>query len=793
MLVKSPGFTAVAIIILALGIGANTAIFTVVRAVLLAPLPYPDADRVVAVESQNLHENLNGQALAPAGFREIAKQLNSFENIAASRYNYDNLTRVEKPSTFTGSLVTEEYFRVLGVKALFGRTFLPSDAAANAKPSIILSYDLWQNQFGGRTDILGQTITINDVAHEVIGIMPRGFKDPFNIATEWRVFSYADTENSVANARFWGVIGRIKPGFSQAQVRSELDAISARLVENDPKFYRNWNLVAKPMRELVVGSYRVGLLLVIGAAFVVLLITCANVAGLQLVRASSRHREVAIRLAVGANRFAIVRGQLIESLLLVTFGGIGGVILASWGLDLLLASFSHDWIPRADEIALNLPVLISTGATAVITGLLFGFYPAWRAARVDTIDAMRDGGKTSAGVQTVRLRSVLVVSQIALTLVLLVCAGLVWKSFATIMRVNPGIQIDNTVSMVISLAPTRYDTGQKSSDYYRQLLEVVRAVPGVDAAAFTHTMPFTWGIPMTFAVYGATEDTAKLPPAFYDSVSPSFFSTMHIPLLSGRTFSDADNAAALPVIVLSESAAKKFFPDINPIGQRLILPPNARQKAPKPLTVIGVVGDVPRNGLNAETPYQVYASMDQRGTPFATLLVRSPMSLAAVTPEVERAIWRLNSEQTISSVSPVRTLVDQTVTQPQLYLVLFSLFALLGLLLGAVGLYALIAYSVTQRSREFGIRFALGAQIRDVTRLVVGQSVKLTAFGLTAGLLCAIGAAHLMTSLLFHMSAYDPVIFVGVAILIAAVGVIAAVLPAWRAAKVDPVLILRAE
>ena len=793
MLIKSPAFSAVAVIILALGIGANTAIFTVVRSVLLAPLPYPGADRIVAVQSQNLHEGLKGQALAPAGFREIANELKSFESVAASRYNYDNFTRVEKPTTLSVSLITEDYFRVLGVQPLIGRTFLPDDAAANAKPSIVLGYNLWQNQFGGRGDIIGQTITVNDVAHEVIGVMPAGFKDPFNIATAWRIFSRADSENSIANARFWGVIGRLKPGVSRAQLQSELDAVSARLAQDDPKFYRNWNLTARPVRDLVVGSYREGLVLVIGAALVVLVITCANVAGLQLVRASTRHREVAIRLAVGASRFAIVRGQLIESLLLVAFGGAGGVLLASWGLDLLLASFSHDWIPRSDEIALNLPVLVATGATAVLTGFLFGSYPAWHAARIDAADAVREGAKTSTGVQSLRLRSVLVVSQIALTLVLLVCAGLVWKSFAAIARVNPGIELDHPLSMVITPAPTRYDTGQKSADYYRELIERVRAVPGVEAVAFTQTMPFTWGIPATFTVDGASEDQAKLPPAFYDSVSPSFFSTMHSPLLSGRTFAETDDANALPVAILSESAARKFFPDVNPIGQRLMLPPNPRQPASKTLTVIGVVGDVPRNGLDSETPYQVYASMDQRGTPFATLLVRSPLPIARLTHEVEGAIWAFNPEQTIAEVSPVRKLVTQTLTQPQLYLALFSLFALLGLLLGGVGLYALVAYTVNQRSREFGIRFALGAQIRDVTRLVLRQSARLTAFGLTIGLVCAIPVARLMTALLFHTPAYDPVVFIGVILLLAAIGLFAAVLPAWRAATVDPVSALRAE
>jgi putative ABC transport system permease protein len=412
---------------------------------------------------------------------------------------------------------------------------------------------------------------------------------------------------------------------------------------------------------------------------------------------------------------------------------------------------------------------------------------------VEAIDSLRDGSKGSAGLQSVRLRGALVIAQIALTMVLLVCAGLVWKSFAAINRVNPGIQIENTLSMVLTLSPTRYDTGPKRTDYYRQVLERIGAVPGVESVAFTQTMPFTWGIPASFSVLGVPDDVAKLPPAFYDSVSPSYFSAMHIPLIGGRTFAETDNDQAPKVIVLSQSAAQKFFPGENPIGKRLTLPPGRQQTTPAVLEVIGVVGDVPRNGLNAVTPYQVYASLNQRGWPFATLLVRSPMPADALSKTIQRAIWEFNPEQTISNVMPVRTLVKQTLTQPQLYLTLFSLFAVLALLLAAIGLYGLIAYSVAQRTREFGIRYALGAQVRDVLRLVIGQGARLTAFGLVIGLLAAAGVARLMETLLFRTTAYDPMVFGGVVFLLAIIGLLAALLPALRATKADPVAALRAE
>jgi putative ABC transport system permease protein len=790
---KSPGFTFVAVLILALGIGANTAIFTVVNAVLLSPLPYPDSDRIVMVQSRNFQENLKGLGFAPAGFRDVEKQVTSFDGIAASRYNYDNLTGIEKPTSLTSSLVTQDYFKVLGEKALLGRTFLPDDAAAGAKASIILSYDLWQKQFGGRREIVGESVTLNDLPHEVIGVMPRTFKDPFNISPLWRIFPNEGGENVVANARFWSVIARLKPGIPATTVQAEISTIAARLVQTDPKFYKGWDFTLSPLRDQVVGNYREGLLLVVGASVLVLLITCANVAGLQFVRASTRQREVAIRLALGASRAAIARSHLVESLLLVGLGGIGGVLVGSWGLDLLLTSFADGWIPRSDEIGLNTTVLAVTGLTALGTGIVFGLFPAWHATRVEAIDSLRDGSKGSAGLQSVRLRGALVIAQIALTMVLLVCAGLVWKSFAAITRVNPGIQIENTLSMVITLSPTRYDTGPKRTDYYRQLQDRVAAVPGVETAGFTQTMPFTWGIPATFSIYGLPDETAKLPPAYYDSVSSSYFATMHIPLLQGRLFAETDNDQAPPAVVLSQSAAKKFFPMEDPISKRLVLPPNRQQPNPRPMEVIGVVGDVPRDGLNSVTPYQVYASLNQRGTAFATLLVRSPLPVETLSQTIQRAIWEFNPEQTISNVSPVRTLVKSSLTQPQLYLTLFSLFALLALLLAGIGLYGLIAYSVAQRTREFGIRYALGAQVRDVLRLVLGQGARLTVFGLLLGLLAATGVARLMETLLFRTKAYDPIVFAGVVFLLALIGLLAALLPALRATKADPVAALRAE
>jgi predicted permease len=791
---KSPGFTIVAVLTLALGIGANTAIFSVVHAVLLAPLPYPDADELVTIQSQNVKQNLQGQGFAPAGFREFEKQATSFDAVAGGRYNYVNLTRVETPTQLTDGIVTHRYFDVLGVKPLIGRTFSAEDAAGAAKPTVVLTYKLWQSHFGGRNGVVGEDIMLDDVPHTVIGVMPRDFKEPYNIATCFRVFPAEGGENLTANARFWSVIGRLKSDVPIETVKAELATIAGRLAQADPRFYKDWEFVLQPLREAVGGNYSSGLLLVIGAALLVLLITCANVAGLQLVRASTRAPEVAVRLALGASRTTIARSHLVESLLLVAFGGLAGVLLGSWGLDLLLVSFDSDWIPRSDEIGINTPVLLGTGAVALLTGLLFGMYPALRATKVDAIDALREGSKGSAGPQSVQLRGALVAGQIGLTVVLLVCAGLIWKSFANIMRVNPGIRVDDTISMVISLNTKQADTPEKRVEYYQRLLERVSAIPGVESAAFTQTMPFTWGIPANFNIEGSSDDAVKLPAAFYDSVTPSFFETMGVPLIAGRTFTDRDDRSAPRVVVISKSTAAKFFPNENPIGKRLILPPTSTAlPPPAPLEIIGIVGDVPRNGLNADTPYQVYASMSQRGWFFATLLLRSPLPPEVLTKTVQREIWKVNPEQPITNVTPVRDLVRGSLTQPTLYLTLFSMFAVLALLLAALGLYGLVAYSVAQRTREFGIRIALGAQARDVLQLVVRQGAKFTIAGLIVGLLGAFAVARLMQALLFRTTAYDPIVFTVVVLLLGAIAILAALVPAFRATKADPVSALRSE
>lgn len=788
-LVKSPAFSLVAIVTLALGIGVNTAIFSVVHSVALAPLAYHQPDRLVAVWSENVQKG-NRSGLSPAGFRELEKQFSSADSLAASYYYYYNLTGVEKPTQLTGGQVTQDYFKVFGVQPMIGRTFLPEDAQASAKPTVVLSHTLWHDQLGARREAVGETILLDDVAHIVVGVMPASFKEPFGSQALWKVVPNEGGENLGNSARYWGVTGRLKPTATPTTANAELATISARFANDDPNFNRGWEIKVTPLRDFVIGDYSRGFALVIGAALLVLLMTCANVAGLQLVRASTRQREIAVCMAVGASRWMIIRRQLAESALLAAAGTIAGVLVGQWGLDALLAGFAPGWLPRGDEISLNSTALAISITGALFAGFAAGVLPALHSAKADVGDALKAGGKGTATGGAVRLRSALVIAQIATTIVVLTCAGLIGKSFASIMSVNPGLRTENTLSMVLSLSGGRYDTSAKQIDFFAKALERVRALPGIENAAFTQTMPFTWGIPANFIVEGRPADAEPLPSPFYDSVSPTFFQTMSIPLLAGRFFNESDDAQAPRAVIISKSTAERFFPNQDPLGQRLL---SATSKTPVALTVVGVVGDVTRNGLTSKSPFQVYASLQQRGFAFATLLVRSPLPVETFAPSIQRAIWSLDPEQPISNVTTVGKIVKNSLTQPQLYVVLFSSFAILALLLAAIGLYGLISYSVEQRTREFGIRTALGAQTADVLRLVLEQGLKLTGLGLLLGLAGAAGAVQLMQSLLFKTGAYDPLVFAGVVLALTLIALAAAAFPARRAAKVDPVVALRSE
>ncbi len=786
---KSPGFSVVAIVILALGIGASTAIFSVVHALLLKPLAYHDAAQLVQVQSQ--HREHPATVLAPATFADVARDSRSFAAIAAQQYYYVNLTGTETPTRLTSVEATADYFRLFGVAPLLGRTWNPAETVAGASAVVVLGEATWRSHFNSRPDLVGQTVMLDDVAHTVIGVMPASFSDPWGNAAVWRPLPMNGPAMQDRATRYWSVFARLGDGVALGLARTELAAFGQRLAQAHPTHYRDWSLTASDLHGLVVGDYRTGLLVVLGGVACVLLITCANVAGLSIVRSLGRRKELAVRAALGASGGRLLRLLLAESLVLAGFGGGLGVLLANWGIDAILALVSEGWLPRAGEIAISQPVLLAALVLTLVTGLAFGLVPAWNASRTDANDALKESsGRGSAGPAARRLRSGLVVTEIALALILLVGAGLLGRSFTALMRKNPGMRTEQILTLGISLSGKRYDTADKRRDFYLRAEEAVAALPGVAATGFTQTMPFTWGIPVTLVPVGASNvDERSAPQAFYDSVGADFFKAAGIPLVAGRAFTRADDQKAPPVVVISQATARRFFGGENPVGRRL------RPSDPAQTTqfeIVGVVGDVLRTGLaNNEVPLQIYRPIAQRPTAFGSLIVHTSLPPGSVARSVQQAVWSVDPDAAIESVSPISRLLANSVTQPRLHLMLFGLFAGLALLLAAVGLYGLIAYGVAQRTREFGIRAALGAGSGEVLALVLREGLALIAIGLGLGLLGAFAATRLLRQMVFETSVHDPAVFLVVPLALALVAAAACFIPAWRAMRINPLEALR--
>ncbi len=788
---KSPGFSVVAIGILALGIGASTAIFSVVYGLLLKPLAYQDSGRLVQVQSQ--HREQGTSVLAPATFLDLARESKSFAAIAAQQYYYVNLTKTATPAQLTEVQATDNYFKLFGVAPLKGRTWNPDETLEGSAPVAVIGEQLWRSQFNAREDIIGQPVMLDDVAHTIIGVMPASFTDPWGNAALWRPMPMNGRATQDRHTRYWSAFARLQEGETLEQAGAELAAFARQAEQAHPEDNKGWTLTAADLQGLVIGNYRTGLFVVAGAVACVLLITCANVAGLSVVRAIGRRKELAVRAALGATRGHLLRQLLAESLGLALLGGALGILVANWGVSGILALFNEGWLPRSGEIAINTPVLLAALVLTLATGVAFGLVPAWSASRADANDALKDGaGRGSAGPASRRLRSGLVVIEIALALVLLVAAGLLGRSFGAILRQQPGMRIDPLLALNVSLSSKRYDTIDKRRDFYQRTEQAVAAVPGVTAAGFTQTMPFTWGIPITLMPVGPSQmNEQNVPQVFYDSVSVDFFKSTGITLLSGRPFTTADDPKAPGVVVISAAAAKMYFGTENPLGRHLR---GTNPAQPADFEIVGVVGDVLRTGLGvSQPPLQVYRPIVQRPTAFATLLVQANVRPDALAKAVQQAVWSVDADQAIGSVTPVTQLVANTTTQARLYLTLFGLFAGLALLLSAIGLYGLIAYGVAQRTREFGIRTALGASSGEVLAQVMREGAGLIGLGLGLGLAGAFVAARLLRQMVFETSVYDPAVFVFVPLVLALVAAAACLLPARRATRVDPSVALRSE
>jgi putative ABC transport system permease protein len=786
---RSPVFTGFALLTLVLGIGASTAIFSVVHALLLSPLHYHDSGRLVQLQSQHPEQGISG--LAPATFGDVAASNTSFDVLAAQYYFYVNLTGAETPALLNSAEVTPDYFKLFGVAALHGRVWSSAEMRFSNAPLVVLSHGLWRSQFNARESIIGEQIKLDDVAHTVVAVMPESFKEPAQVAQLWRPMRPGADNLQERSSRYWAGFGRLKTEISLEQANVELATAARQMEQAHPKNYERWTLQATDLHRLVVGNYQAGLLVVLGAVGCVMLITCANLTGLSLIRAAARRKELAIRTALGSSRALLIRQLLTENLILAVVGGAGGVLLGHWGLDLLLASLPPSWLPRADEIALNLPVLAVSLALTLITGVAAALAPGITASRVDAGEALKNSSRASAGPSARRLRAGLVVAEIALALVLLAGTGLLGRSFLGLMQKEPGFDPKRVLSLTISLSAKRYDTPQKCGEFFSRAQAEVANVPGVEAAGFTQTSPFRWGIPLPFVPVRAdgSVNQSDIPPAFTDPVSVDFFKALGLRLKAGRPFASADKREARPVVILSESTARRYFGNQDPLGRFLALNNGSRAR----FEVVGVVGDVRRSGLAADIPLQVYQPLAQRPPGYAALMVRTTLPPATLTKSVQTAVWRIDPDIPITDVATMDTFVGRSVTQPRLYLTLFLLFAVLALLLSGIGVYGLIAYSVEQRTREFGIRTALGASSRQVLGLVLREGAVLIAVGIFLGLVGAFFATQWLRALVFETSLHDPGVFIAASFVLAMVAAFACWLPARRATKIDPMLALRCE
>ena len=800
MLSKHKAFTAVAVVTLALGIGANTAIFSVVNELLLRPLPYRDAEEVVMlweVTPGGRRQNTTSRA----NFRAWRDQNSSFERMAAFTDQRFNLTGTGEPEELSVQMATPELFRVLGVEPLLGRTFSPDDDGPGKPLVAVLSYPLWQRRFGGQSNIVGQQITLNGEKFSVIGVMPASFQ--FHIkhrsgtgrpAELWTILPMPTNGTANERGRFLSVVARLKDGVPVDQAGAELRTIEARLSDEAPQFNKNYSAEVLPLREQFFGNVRRPLWLMLGAVGFVLLIACANVANLLLSLATSREKEIALRAALGARRVRIVRQLLTESLLLALLGSALGLGFAWLGIKALVAISPRDLV-SLQSVGLNVSVLLWTLGVSLLTGLIFGLAPALHISRLNLNDSLKEGGKSESAQAggSRRLRSALVVSEIALAVVLLASAGLLIKSFVRLQQVDRGFNTDNILTMVIRLPDANYSQEPQIVNFFVQALERVRTLPGVRSAGMINFLPLYGGLGSNtgFKIEGQpVPPPGQGPSTDVRAVDADYFQTMGIPLLRGRNFSAMELREPRKVILINEALARKHFPNQDPIGKRLDV---AMFETPFWAEIIGVVGNVRYDSLIDESPPAVYFPHPDMTYSFMTLVVRTDGDPAAIAPAVQREIRGLDANQPVSDVRTMDQVMSEWVSRSRFNTLLLGLFAGLATLLSAVGIFGVMNYSVALRTRELGLRLAIGAQPRQVLLLVLKQGLVLTVLGVVVGLAAAFALTRLLSGLLFGVEAVDVSTFTTISLLLVFVSLLACYLPARRAMRIDPLQALRYE
>lgn len=799
MLLKSRGLAAIAIFALALGIGANTAIFSVVNTVLLRALPYPQPDQLVWFwESQ---PGLDQAPFSAADFLDYQAQNQSFQQVATVRRLSFNLTGQGAAERIPGMVATPNVFSLLGVHPILGRDFVPEEGAFGSPRRALLTYGFWQSHFAGDRTVVGRPLTLDNQSVQIIGVLPANFRyggtdiqlwvNPVNVVPE--VFStFPDWERNIRTNRethYLNIVGRLKPGVALAKAQSDINTIVADLHQQYP-VTTGHNVHLIPLRELSAGPVRQTLVVLLAVVGLVLLIACANVANLLLARAVARRREIAIRTALGAGRLRIVRQLLTESMLLSLVGGALGLALA-WGLVRLLVAASPQQLPRVQEITLDLRVLLFTLGVSLLTGLLFGLAPAIAATRHSLGHFLKEAGRGGAqGLAHNRLRGLLVVTEVAFSLVLLVCAGLLGRSFVRMLEVNPGFRPDHMVTMWMNFTSANYAPKGRSTQFLEQLLPRVAALPGVEGVAISNDLPLEGDDTTTglSEVEGrARYQRGQQPLTGIHAINPGYFKAMGIPLLRGREFSASDNANSTPVVLINQKLAETLWPGQDPLGKHFNL------MGDKQSEVVGVVGNVLHNGLGESVSLESYLAFPQNPWSYVGLAVRTHGDPGAVYGAVRSLVAQIDPELPVHDIRPMEQVMAETMASRRLTLWLVGAFAALALVLASVGIYGVMSYAVTERVHEIGVRVALGAQRRDVLRLVVGHGMRLAAIGLVLGSVTAFFAARAITTLLFGIRPSDPVTYVGIAVVLALAAFAACYIPARRATAVDPMVALRYE
>jgi len=788
---RAPGFALLAIAMLALGIGANVAIFSIFQSIILRPLPYPEQARLVGFKSLNSAKALTQPALSLTDFRDFKERVQSYDALAAYRPDFAGYApQGADPVQLVVGKVTEEFFATFRVMPQLGRVFHADEFSLGAGRAVILGHTAWRRHFAQRATVIGETILLDNEPATVIGVMPEDFREP-EFVDAWLPFPVEAPENLVRDSRFWATVGRLKPGVTLAAAQAEAAGIAASLAREYPNTNRGWSVTVQPLLAMRVGGLRSSLLLLVGAVGLVLLIACVNLANLMLARGVSRLQELAVRLALGATPPTLARAVLLESFLLSLLGGAAGIALAAVGLPALTSQLPPGLIPRSSAIGVDGTALLFAVIVSVLTGLTFGLLPAWQVLRANVNEMLKSGGSRGASSRFAsRVQGALIAGQVALTLVVLTGAGLLMQSLLTLQRTAPGFDPADVLTLRISPPPSRWENFTQLGDYYERVLAEIRREPGVTGVALNSSAPLT-GITLRypFWVEGRPVEEGNADEAVFNSVSTEYFATMRIPFVRGRGFTEADDlkaAASRPVCVINQTMAKRLFGDTDPIGQRIRTMPWMVRGWRE---VVGVVGDVKQNTQADDPTPQLYVPQRQSPWFFTTVVVRRTGTSAAT---IQNAMRRADPTLTMST-STMEANIARSATQPRLRAALFGLFAAVALGLSAFGIYASMAFTIGQRTREIGLRMALGASPGAVLRWVLARAALLAAIGVAAGLIGALGLTQLLRGVLYGVAPADPLVLGALLVFLPAVVLAAAFLPALRAARLNPTQALQQE